>query len=100
MWDASHKPEHDPDDAAVWGEFGERQERWPGWILVGATVYLIQAAPWSGGPGASAVAKLLQAAGSGFAIGAYLALEFFHAQPFVQVGINVAIMRVYFREKI
>ena len=86
VWDAGHTPDHDPDDAAVWGEFDEQQARWPAWILVGAAVSIFSSAPAPGSQRAinSAVWSLLRAAANGLCVGVYIALEFFHDQAFLQ----------------
>ena len=87
VWDASHTPEHDPDDAAIWGEFDEKQARWPAWILVGAAVSLVSTAPSPGNQRLtqSAAWSLIRAAANGSCIGIYIAIEFFHDQTFLQV---------------
>ncbi len=34
LWDAAHTPEHELDDAAIYGSALGRRENWPSWLLV------------------------------------------------------------------
>ena len=34
LWDAAHAPEHEIDDAAIYGSGMGRRENWPSWLLV------------------------------------------------------------------
>ena len=69
---------------AIWGEYGERRERWPLWMLAGAALAAVATAT-SHIPGSkSAAGGLFYAALSGISIGSYLALEFFPGQLSLQ----------------
>jgi hypothetical protein len=76
---------HDADDVAVWGSGLGRREHWPRWLLVmAAGVGLLG---MSGAvPGSrSALVRLLVAAGVGWLVGEYLALEVVPGQFVLQV---------------
>ena len=85
LWDAAHTPEHDPDDEAVWAEFGQSQARWPAWILMGSALSVVSAATGQKSATFSTSRSIAQAALSGLTIGIYLAMEFFQGQGFLQV---------------
>ena len=34
IWDSAHVPEHELDDAAIYGSGLGRREHWPSWLLV------------------------------------------------------------------
>ncbi|KAF8058100.1 hypothetical protein HT031_005760 [Scenedesmus sp. PABB004] len=95
LWDERHVPMHDADDAAVWGSGLGRREHWPRWLLVAAGALgllgLSGAVPGSRAP----VVRLAVAAGVGWLVGEYLALEVVPGQPLLQllvIGTSMAVV--------
>ena len=97
LWDASHTPEHEEDDVAVYGDGLRRREHWPLWLIVSASFFGILAATSKVSVNARfAPIRLLQASISGALVGAYMALEFFPGMQLVQTIIILSALLVAF----
>ncbi len=79
-------PAHEEQDLAMWGDMGGAREHWGVWYLVVAVLLGLLAAPRRAEDmQSSAGRRTLVALGSGVAVGAYLANEFFIGQFMLQV---------------
>jgi hypothetical protein len=87
LWDASHTPEHEVDDVAVYGDGLRRREHWPLWFVVAASFsgILASTSAVSSKNAVFAPVRLIQGTISGALIGGYMALEFFPGMYQVQV---------------
>lgn len=97
LWDASHTPEHEVDDVAVYGDGLRRREHWPLWLLVIASFFGMLAATSSIPKGSSyAPMRLIQAAMSGVLVGGYMSWEFFPGMVQVQAIILTSALLISF----
>lgn len=86
LWDASHTPEHEMDDVAVYGDGLRRREHWPLWLVVAASFSGILASTSAIRANALfAPIRLIQGGVAGLLVGGYMALEFFPGMYQVQV---------------
>ncbi len=86
LWDASHTPEHEVDDVAVYGDGLRRREHWPLWMVVAASFSGILASTSAIRANALfAPIRLIQGGVAGLLVGGYMALEFFPGMFQVQV---------------
>ena len=86
LWDASHTPEHEMDDVAVYGDGLRRREHWPLWLVVAASFSGILASTSAIKSNVLfAPIRLIQGGISGILVGGYMALEFFQGMYQVQV---------------
>ena len=81
LWDSDHRPEHEIDDVAIYGDLVARREHWPKWLLVMAVVSGLAS---MGGRGGSKIARICLALNAGLGIGSYASLELFPGYPFMQ----------------
>jgi hypothetical protein len=87
LWDEGHVPEHEQDDAAIWGDGLRRREHWPLWLLAAAALLGLAAATAPPrGRRAGAPLRAPQAAAAAALVGGYMALEFFPGMPLLQAA--------------
>jgi hypothetical protein len=87
LWDEGHVPEHERDDAAIWGDGLRRREHWPLWLLAAAALLGLAAATAPPrGRRAGAPLRAPQAAAAAALVGGYMALEFFPGMPLLQAA--------------
>jgi hypothetical protein len=97
LWDASHTPEHEQDDVAVYGDGLRRREHWPLWFIVSASFFGILAATSKIAENATfAPLRLIQGGVAGLLVGGYMSLEFFPGMFQVQVLITTSCLLVAF----
>ncbi len=86
LWDASHTPEHEQDDVAVYGDGLRRREHWPLWFVVAASFSGILASTSAIRENVLfAPIRLIQGGVAGLLVGGYMALEFFPGMYQAQV---------------
>ena len=85
LWDSDHRPEHEVDDVAIYGDLAGRREHWPRWLLVCSVVSGL-----AGLGGSSVAARLALALCSGAGIGAYVSLEVFPGYAAMQAAVGLA----------
>jgi len=86
LWDASHTPEHEQDDVAVYGDGLRRREHWPLWFVVAASFSGILASTSAIRENVMfAPVRLIQGGVAGLLVGGYMALEFFPGMYQAQV---------------
>eukprot|EP00798_Chlamydomonas_sp_ICE-L_P021509 gene21509-28492_t len=94
LWDERHIPMHNSEDVEVWGRGLSRQEHWPRWFLIAATVMGMCASMLGGDITRSKVGRAVLSLVAGFLVGSYTALELVPSQAVLQIMVIIATMLV------
>ncbi|QDZ19924.1 hypothetical protein HOP50_03g24420 [Chloropicon primus] len=87
LWDSDHRPEHEADDVAIYGDLVQRREHWPKWLLVVAVISGLGSLGVGGGGrgGSDLLLRVSLALLSGAGIGSYISFELFPGYGLMQL---------------